>query len=67
MENPFTKHPSEIGETYFQHFCFAGRISWFAFQVAGFALIHAFFPFLFQKTASEMLQSLNNGINKREL
>ena len=67
MNNPFSKHPEEIGETYFQHLWFASRISWLAFWISVTALVHALLPFLFQKTASEMLKNLNDGINKREL
>jgi hypothetical protein len=67
VNNPFTKHPEEIGENYLQHLWFAARISWLAFKVSVIALVHAFLPFLFQKTASEMLENLNEGINKREL
>ena len=67
MKNPFTKHPEEIGETYFQHLWFAGRIAWVAFWVSVTALVHALLPFLFKETASGMLKCLNDGINKREL
>jgi len=65
MDNPFSKHPEEIGETYLQHLCFAGGIAWLAFQMALAALIHAFWPFLFQTTASERLKELNDKISNR--
>lgn len=55
MQNPFTRHPHSIGEGYFEHLIFACRISgnllW-----GGFAFfIHALFPFLFEKTGSNIL------------
>lgn len=55
MKNIFTEHPHSVGETYFQHLKFA---SLFAFRmiIGGFAcLIHAFLPFVFKKTGSNML------------
>lgn len=67
MENPLTKHPRELGETYLQHLWFAGRIAWFAFWISVVALTHAFLPFLFKETAGNMLKSLNERIEKREL
>jgi hypothetical protein len=57
--NPFTAHPTSVGETYGQHCRFA-----FAFGVRMLlgglaAIIHAFFPFLFVTTASRALDDLN--------
>lgn len=55
MKNIFTEHPHSIGETYFQHlkfaFIFGGNM-----VIGGLAcIIHAIFPFLFQKTGSNYL------------
>lgn len=55
MKKLFIKHPHSVGETYFQHLRFA-----FGFGInmllGGLAcIIHAIFPFLFQKTGSNML------------
>jgi hypothetical protein len=54
----FIAHPDALGETYFQHLghamSYAGRM--FA---AGFcALTHAIFPFLFEKTASNLIKQM---------
>lgn len=55
MENPFTKHPSSMNETYWGHAMAAGRFG-LSMMLAGFAcVLHAIFPFLFKKTASNML------------
>lgn len=55
MKNIFTEHPNSLGETYWQHMKFAFLFG-FYFLVGGTAcLIHAIFPFLFQKTGSHYL------------
>lgn len=55
MENPFTRHPHSINETYFEHAYFASAFG-LSMVVAGLAcVIHAIFPFVFKKTASDML------------
>ncbi len=54
----FTQHPSDVGETYFEHLFmalgFAGRMA-----IATFVCTtHAIFPFLFVKTGSKMVADL---------
>lgn len=54
----FTDHPETVGETYFGHMAFA---AWFAsrlFMAGGAALVHAFLPFLFETTASQIIREL---------
>jgi Family of unknown function (DUF6356) len=58
LKSFFIAHPDALGETYFQHLghalSYAGRM--FA---AGFcALTHAIFPFLFEKTASNLIKQM---------
>jgi hypothetical protein len=63
--NPFTRHPREVGESYFQHMSVATRVG---FRLAGGAVacfVHAVFPFLFVKTGSETIDSLHRQIHKR--
>ena len=65
MKNIFTEHPKSIGETYFQHMFFA-----FSFGInmllGGLAcVIHAIFPFLFVKTASNFLLKMTENFVKR--
>ena len=57
--NPFTAHPSSVGETYGEHcrfaFGFGARMT-----LAGIAaMVHAVLPFLFITTASRTLDELN--------
>lgn len=55
MKNIFTKHPNSIGETYFQHLRFASQFG-ITMMIGGIAcLIHALFPFVFEKTGSNIL------------
>lgn len=55
-----TEHPNSVGETYFQHMGVA--LSFFAtFAFATFAaFVHAFLPFLFVKTGSNIIRGLND-------
>jgi hypothetical protein len=55
MKNIFTDHPHSIGESYFQHFCFALKFG-SQMVIGGLACImHAVFPFMFKKTGSDYL------------
>ena len=54
----FLSHPQSVDESYLEHARFA---SGFAFQLAlaaGAALVHAIFPFMFEKTASRIVARL---------
>ena len=56
--NPFTEHPRDAGETYFEHMRVALG---FARQTIGAgmaALVHAFFPMFHKTTTSERIQCL---------
>ncbi len=53
-----TSHPASVGESYAEHMWFATRFSLMLFAAAGAALIHAFLPFLFEKTASRIVDDL---------
>jgi len=46
MNNPFTKHPHEIGETYLQHLRAAVKVSAHLLFSSSMQLAHAFFPFI---------------------
>ena len=63
--NPFTRHPQEIGETYFEHMSNASSVG---IQLAAGALacfIHAIFPFLCVRTGSTTIDRLHKRIHKR--
>jgi hypothetical protein len=58
MKISFTEHPASIGETYFSHLfsalSFCGKMT-LALMAC---LVHAFIPFLFEKTGSQMITKL---------
>ena len=60
MFNKFLEHPVSVDEGYFQHMrvalSFCGRFSFGAIV----ALVHAFFPFLFEKTGSQIIHELHH-------
>ena len=56
--NYFTAHLSNIGESYAQHFLHAIYYFVMLLTVAVCALIHAILPFLFEKTASQIISKL---------
>ena len=63
--NPFTKHPTEIGESYGEHASAAAR---FGLKMIGggiACLIHAICPFLFERTGSQTVDELNRKLGKR--
>lgn len=70
MRISFTEHPASVGETYFGHLfsalSFCGKMT-----IALMAcFVHAFLPFLFEKTGSEMICRLMDDMvhnrDKRE-
>ena len=65
MYNPFTKHPNEVCETYFQHMRCALRFHFTLLKLSLCALIHSIFPFLCEKTASDGIKELNDCMQKR--
>jgi hypothetical protein len=63
--NPFTSHPREVGESYFEHMGIAARVG---LQMGGAALaclVHAVFPFLFVRTGSATIEKLHRQIHSR--
>jgi hypothetical protein len=64
MANIFTKHPKEVGETYFQHLWVALKYSFKLLLLFIISFIHSIFPFIFKTTVSakiiEMAEQLKN-------
>jgi len=64
MANIFTKHPKEVGETYFQHLWIALKYSFKLLLLFIISFIHSIFPFIFKTTVSakiiEMAEQLKN-------
>ncbi len=65
MANPFTQHPEEVGETYPEHM--GSALSFGATMVVGglCVLVHAFLPFLFDRTGSRTMAKLHRKMTKR--
>ena len=54
----FLEHPAKVDESYFEHALFAGRFAALLFFAGFAALVHAFIPALFEKTASRIVAGL---------
>jgi hypothetical protein len=64
MQNPFTAHPREFGESYFQHGLFACRYG-VKMTLGGLAaIVHGLAPFLFQTTGSRITRELNATLDE---
>ena len=64
-DNPFTRHPHEVGESYGEHFRAA---SGFGLKMIGggiACLLHAVFPFWFQRTGSQTIDRLHRRLYSR--
>ena len=58
MDNPFTAHPREVGESYLEHGLFACRYG-AKMTVGGLAaFVHGLLPFLFRTTGSRITREL---------
>ena len=66
MRNPFTAHPREVGETYFEHGVFACRYGAKMALGGVAAFIHGLLPFLFQKTGSSVTRELNAALEESQ-
>ncbi|HEY0625372.1 MAG TPA: DUF6356 family protein [Allosphingosinicella sp.] len=65
MANPFTEHPREVGENYFQHLATAAKFA-ATMLVGGICvMIHAFLPFLFVNMGSRTMAKLHKRMTKR--
>ena len=64
-DNPFTQHPKEVGESYGEHFAAASS---FGLKMIGgglACLVHAVFPFWFERTGSRTTYELHRRLNTR--
>lgn len=55
----FTRHPASVGESYLEHMEVAGSFSGRLFLASLACLVHALLPFLFERTASRIVQGLH--------
>lgn len=58
LKKLFTDHPESVGESYFQHMAVALSFAGSLLGAGLAALVHAFLPFLFVKTASDTVKRL---------
>ncbi|MCH8140846.1 MAG: hypothetical protein IH908_04545 [Proteobacteria bacterium] len=65
MAKIFLEHPNAVGETYAGHFRQATRIGASLIAVGAACFVHALFPGLFVRTASDKIRSLAAQIDKR--
>lgn len=65
MNNPFTRHPHDVGESYFQHLIEALYLFVRLTYSGSVMLIHAFLPFLFTKTASNTIFYFHGRFTRR--
>lgn len=65
IKSLFTAHPEAVGENYGEHFGVALRYSGRLFAAGGAALVHAFLPFLCEKTASTAVKAMYADMTRR--
>ena len=65
LYNPFTKHPSSVNETYFEHMKCAFKFFYTLLGLSLAALVHAVFPFWFEFTSSNGIKKLNESMQDR--
>jgi hypothetical protein len=65
--NYFTAHLRNVDESYGQHFLHASYYFVMLLAAAICALIHAILPFLFEKTASQIISKLYRKMSARKL
>lgn len=58
----FTRHPIAVGMTYAQHGVFSLSLTRMFLVGAAKALVHAVFPFLFQKGSTEQIEKIRETI-----
>ncbi len=66
LRTAFTAHPASVGESYFEHFGVAMKYAGWLAAASFCALVHAFLPFLFEKTASGMIRAMVADMDARK-
>ena len=65
MLDAFNRHPESVGETYGEHLAQAGTFGGAMITAGAACLVHAVFPFWFEKTASQCVQRLHAQMSAR--
>lgn len=63
--NPFSRHPREVGESYGEHFRSASGFGMKMLAGGLACLVHAVFPFWFERTASRTMDALYRRMTRR--
>ncbi len=63
--NPFTHHPTAVGETYLVHLRNAAGFGWQMIAGGVACLVHALLPFLFVRTGSDCICRLHERMHAR--
>ena len=66
MKNIFTEHPKSVGESYLLHGIHAMRYALTFLLLFFIALIHAILPFLFIRTASDIVCEMSADMECRK-
>ncbi|AMO25382.1 DUF6356 family protein [Ramlibacter solisilvae] len=61
----FTRHPSNVGESYWQHMGMALSFAGVLALATLACLAHAIFPFLCERTGSRLVRQLNDRLSNR--
>jgi hypothetical protein len=64
MIQKFTKHPTEQGETYFQHMASAWRVIYLLKKLELKCLVHSVFPFFYKDAVSSNIECLQKMVNR---
>jgi hypothetical protein len=62
----FLKHPNSAGETYCQHFRYAGKLSCTFIVLGLMCVTHAFFPFIFTHDISAKVKKISEDLQERK-
>ena len=65
LKSLFLDHPTAVEESYLGHMAFALRFFAALTVAAGAALLHAFLPFLCERTASRIVKNLYEQTHTR--
>lgn len=65
IDRIFLEHPRSVNESYAAHFIFALSFSGQLLLAGLAALVHAFVPILFEKTASNLIKKMNRRMEDR--
>jgi len=66
LRNKFIKHPHSLGETYLEHLIHALYYGVSMILTGVAVIIHAFFPFMFTSTGSDLAKEICKDVDTRK-